>query len=55
MAAHANAIVSLDNTGTEMIDQGHFASDIIRVNIVLVYYKGTNIKSKFREDILTVI
>ena len=30
VAAHANAIVVLDNTGTEMIDQEHFASEIIR-------------------------
>ncbi|XP_052790860.1 spectrin alpha chain-like isoform X3 [Mya arenaria] len=30
VAAHANAIVTLDNTGTEMIDQEHFASEIIR-------------------------
>ncbi|XP_046986663.1 spectrin alpha chain isoform X3 [Schistocerca americana] len=30
VAAHSNAIVSLDNTGMEMINQGHFASDIIR-------------------------
>ena len=32
VSAHANAIVVLDNTGTEMIDQDHFASDIIRVS-----------------------
>ncbi|XP_014210997.1 spectrin alpha chain isoform X2 [Copidosoma floridanum] len=30
VAAHSNAIVLLDNTGLEMIDQHHFASDIIR-------------------------
>lgn len=30
VAAHSNAIVSLDNTGTEMIAQHHFASDVIR-------------------------
>ncbi|KAH0952782.1 hypothetical protein HN011_011760 [Eciton burchellii] len=30
VAAHSNAIVSLDNTGSEMITQHHFASDIIR-------------------------
>jgi len=30
VAAHSNAIVSLDNTGQEMIGQGHFASDIIQ-------------------------
>lgn len=33
VAAHANAIVALDNTGTEMIEQGHFASDIIRARL----------------------
>ena len=30
VAAHSNAIVTLDNTGTEMISQQHFASDVIR-------------------------
>ncbi|XP_052259701.1 spectrin alpha chain-like isoform X3 [Dreissena polymorpha] len=30
VAAHANAIVTLDNIGTEMIDQGHFASETIK-------------------------
>lgn len=30
MAAHSNAIVVLDNTGSEMISAGHFASDTIR-------------------------
>lgn len=30
VAAHSNAIVLLDNTGSEMIAQHHFASDIIR-------------------------
>ena len=30
VAAHSNAIVSLDNTGQEMIGQGHFASEIIQ-------------------------
>ncbi|KOC66045.1 Spectrin alpha chain [Habropoda laboriosa] len=30
VAAHSNAIVSLDNTGSEMIAQHHFASDVIR-------------------------
>ena len=30
MAAHSNAIVVLDNTGSEMIQNQHFASDIIR-------------------------
>lgn len=30
VAAHSNAIVVLDNTGMEMINQGHFASEVIR-------------------------
>ena len=30
VAAHSNAIVLLDNTGSEMIAQHHFASDVIR-------------------------
>lgn len=30
VAAHSNAIVSLDNTGQEMINQSHFASDVIQ-------------------------
>jgi len=30
VAAHSNAIVMLDNTGLEMINQGHFAAEMIR-------------------------
>ena len=30
VAAHSNAIVSLDNTGHEMINEGHFAADVIQ-------------------------
>ncbi|KAK9511532.1 hypothetical protein O3M35_000170 [Rhynocoris fuscipes] len=30
VAAHSNAIVVLDNTGKEMINQGHYASDVIQ-------------------------
>lgn len=30
VAAHSNAIVVLDNTGQEMIQQNHFASDTIK-------------------------
>uniref|UniRef100_T1IUQ9 Spectrin alpha chain n=1 Tax=Strigamia maritima TaxID=126957 RepID=T1IUQ9_STRMM len=30
VAAHSNAIVVLDNTGMEMINQGHFASSVIQ-------------------------
>lgn len=33
VAAHANAIVVLDNTGTDMINKEHFASDIITVKL----------------------
>ena len=32
VAAHANAIVELDKTGNEMIEQNHFASETIRVS-----------------------
>ena len=32
VAAHANAIQVLDQTGNEMISQQHFASEIIRVS-----------------------
>ena len=31
VAAHSNAIVQLDNAGIEMINQQHFASDVIKV------------------------
>lgn len=31
VAAHANAIVILDNAGMEMINQQHFASEVIKV------------------------
>jgi len=30
VSVHSNAIVSLDNTGHEMISQGHYASDTIK-------------------------
>ena len=42
VSAHANAIVVLDNTGTEMIDQDHFASDIIRVSTTPPFYNTTH-------------
>lgn len=39
VAAHSNAIVSLDNTGSEMIAQHHFASDVIRKRLgKSIYY-----------------
>lgn len=48
VAAHSNAIVVLDNTGSEMISQQHFASDVIRQKL------GKNLsdfrKSKFSEE-----
>ncbi|XP_076347775.1 spectrin alpha chain-like [Tachypleus tridentatus] len=31
VAAHGNAIVALDNTGMDMINKNHFASDVIKV------------------------
>lgn len=33
VAAHSNAIVVLDNTGKEMINQGHYASDVIQYRL----------------------
>ncbi|KAL3872184.1 hypothetical protein ACJMK2_040130 [Sinanodonta woodiana] len=33
VAAHANAIVALDHIGTEMINEQHFASEIIRARL----------------------
>ncbi|KAB7494812.1 Spectrin alpha chain [Armadillidium nasatum] len=39
VAAHSNAIVSLDNTGTEMINQQHFASDIIQQKLEIKLLK----------------
>lgn len=33
MAAHSNAIVVLDNTGQEMINQSHFAADTIQTRL----------------------
>ncbi|XP_070496510.1 spectrin alpha chain isoform X3 [Chironomus tepperi] len=33
VAAHSNAIVSLDHTGQEMINQSHFASDVIQTRL----------------------
>ena len=44
VSAHANAIVVLDNTGTEMIDQDHFASDIIRVSTTPPFYNNIRYK-----------
>ena len=40
VAAHSNAIVVLDNTGMEMINQGHFQQSSIR---------GT-VDSRFKKD-----
>lgn len=38
VAAHSNAIVLLDNTGSEMIAQHHFASDVIRKRLGMFEY-----------------
>lgn len=38
VAAHSNAIVVLDNTGSEMIKQQHFASDVIRQKLGKIIY-----------------
>lgn len=37
VAAHSNAIVVLDNTGQEMIQQNHFASTTIRKRLGKLY------------------
>jgi len=34
IAAHANSLDSLDKSGGEMIDDGHFASETIKVRFV---------------------
>ncbi len=45
VAAHSNAIVVLDNSGVEMINQNHFASDVIRVS--LLFFSFILYHSKF--------
>lgn len=37
VAAHSNFIVSLDNTGKEMIARKHFASNIIQSRLGKIY------------------
>ncbi|KAK3088368.1 hypothetical protein FSP39_018301 [Pinctada imbricata] len=49
VAAHANAIVVLDNTGTEMINQGHFASQIIRERLDELHRLWELLLSKLKE------
>ena len=34
VSAHSNAILVLDKTGMEMVNQGHFASTTIKVSVV---------------------
>lgn len=34
--ANAGAIVKLDETGNQMITEGHFSSDIIRVSLYII-------------------
>ncbi|XP_060065678.1 spectrin alpha chain-like isoform X1 [Ylistrum balloti] len=49
VVAHANAIVVLDNTGTEMIDQEHFASEIIRARLDELHRLWDLLMSKLSE------
>ncbi|KAJ8300491.1 hypothetical protein KUTeg_022010 [Tegillarca granosa] len=49
VAAHANAIVVLDHTGNEMINQGHFASDIIRARLDELHRLWELLLSKLQE------
>ncbi|XP_062606729.1 spectrin alpha chain-like isoform X6 [Saccostrea cucullata] len=49
VAAHANAIVVLDNTGTEMINQEHFASVTIRERLDELHRLWELLLSKLRE------
>ncbi|XP_060596253.1 spectrin alpha chain, non-erythrocytic 1-like isoform X2 [Ruditapes philippinarum] len=49
VAAHANAIVVLDNTGTEMIDQEHFASEIIKERLDELHRLWELLLSKLKE------
>ncbi|XP_054270638.1 spectrin alpha chain-like isoform X2 [Macrosteles quadrilineatus] len=49
VAAHSNAIVVLDNTGKEMINQNHFASDIIRKRLEELHRLWELLLSKLAE------
>ena len=49
VAAHANAIVVLDNTGTDMINKEHFASDIIKARLEELHRLWELLLSKLRD------
>ncbi|KAG8249869.1 hypothetical protein J6590_012180 [Homalodisca vitripennis] len=49
VAAHSNAIVVLDNTGKEMINQNHFASEIIRKRLEELHRLWELLLSKLAE------
>lgn len=42
VAAHSNAITVLDNTGTEMINNAHFASEVIDVSLFVLFSKKSS-------------
>ncbi|CAG2257396.1 SPTA [Mytilus edulis] len=49
VAAHANAIVVLDNTGTDMINKEHFASDIITARLEELHRLWELLLSKLKD------
>ncbi|XP_026684497.1 spectrin alpha chain-like [Diaphorina citri] len=49
VAAHSNAIVVLDNTGKEMINQNHFASEVIRKRLEELHRLWELLLSKLAE------
>lgn len=49
VAAHANAIVVLDNTGTDMINKGHFASEIIKERLEELHRLWELLLSKLKD------
>ncbi|CAH1402348.1 unnamed protein product [Nezara viridula] len=49
VAAHSNAIVVLDNTGMEMINQGHYASEVIRKRLDELHQLWDLLLSKLAE------
>ncbi|XP_066902604.1 spectrin alpha chain isoform X3 [Halyomorpha halys] len=49
VAAHSNAIVILDNTGMEMINQGHYASEVIRKRLDELHQLWDLLLSKLAE------
>jgi len=49
VTAHSNAIVSLNNTGTEMISQSHYASDVIKQRLEVLHKLWELLLSKLSE------